>query len=150
MSEKEEDESLIAYCGLYCGDCHAYKGIIPDLALELRKELRESKYEKFAESITKHSFGTDFKDYEKCYKVLGAMIKFRCEKGCRAGGGSESCKIRICCQTKGIDGCWECEEFETCKKLDSLIPVHGNAHIENLKAIKKKGKEGFVKGKRFW
>ena len=43
-----------------------------------------------------------------------------------------------------------CDEFENCKKLDFLIPVHGDAHIKNLKAIKRNGKEGFVKGKRLW
>lgn len=150
MGEKKEDENLIAYCGLYCGDCHAYKRVIPELALRLRKELRESKYERFAQLISKYPFGADFKDFDKCYKVLGAMMKFQCEKGCRGGGGSESCKIRLCCQEKGINGCWECEDFRFCKKLDVLIPLHDNAHIENLKAIRKKGKEEFLKGERLW
>ena len=25
MSNNEEDKNLIAYCGLYCGDCFAHK-----------------------------------------------------------------------------------------------------------------------------
>ena len=91
---------MIAYCGLYCGDCHGYNGRIPDLARDLRKELRDSKYDKFAAFISAYSFGKDFKNYDECYKVLGAMVKFRCKKGCRAGGGSPFCKIRKCCQTK--------------------------------------------------
>ena len=150
MSGSEEDENLIAYCGLYCGDCHAYTGKIPDLARDLRKELRKSKYDKFAEFIATYSFGKDFKHYIECYKLLGAMVKFRCEKGCRAGGGLQSCKIRKCCQKKDIEGCWECHEFEACNELDFLSQVHGDAHIKNLRAIRKKGKDGFVKGKRFW
>ena len=40
---------------------------------------------------------------------------------------------------KNIEGCWECNEFETCKKLDFLKPSHGDAHIENLRKIKKQG-----------
>jgi hypothetical protein len=145
-----EDENLIAFCGLYCGDCHGYNGRIPDLARDLRKELRASRYERFAGFISKYSFGKDFAEYEKCYKVLGAMVKFRCRKGCKNGGGSPFCKIRKCAQKKGIEGCWLCGEFENCEKLDFLNPVHGDAHRKNLKKIKKLGKEGFVKGNRLW
>jgi hypothetical protein len=78
------------------------------------------------------------------------MVKFRCKKGCRNGGGNPFCKIRACCQKKGFEGCWECTEFETCNKLDFLKPVHDDAHTKNLKIIKKKGKTDFIKGKRNW
>jgi hypothetical protein len=147
---KIEDVNLIANCGLYCGDCHGLSGKIPDLARDLRKELRASRYEKFAGFISTHSFGKDFAGYEECYKVLGAMVKFRCKKGCKNGGGSPFCKIRICAQKKDFEGCWLCDKFETCKKLEFLVPVHGDAHIKNLRAIKRKGKEAFVKGKSLW
>jgi hypothetical protein len=150
MSEKAQDEKLIAYCGLYCGDCHGFTGKIPDLARDLRKELREIHYDKFAAFISTYSFGKDFKNYDECYKVLGAMVKFRCRKGCRSGGGSPFCKIRKCVLKKGLDGCWECSEFEDCKELVFLEPVHGDAHIKNLRTVKKKGKKEFVKGKTIW
>lgn len=150
MDKKIEDENLIAYCGLYCGDCHGYNGKIPDLARDLRKELRQIHYDKFADFISNYSFGKDFKNYDECYKVLGAMVKFRCRKGCQNGGGSPFCKIRKCIQKKGLDGCWECTEFETCKKLIFLENVHGDAHIKNLKIIKKIGVKEFVKGKTLW
>lgn len=145
-----EEENLIAYCGLYCRQCHGYSGIIPDMARDLRKELRKIHYDKFAAFISTYSFGKDYKDYEKCYKVLGAMVKFRCKKGCRNGGGSPFCKIRKCVQQKEIDGCWQCEEFEDCEKLEFLEPVHGNAHLKNIKAIKKKGKKDFIKDSPEW
>jgi hypothetical protein len=150
MNKKIEGENLIAYCGLYCNDCHGYNGKIPDLARDLRKELRQNRYDKFAHFISTYSFGKDFKNYDECYKVLGAMVKFRCRKGCRAGGGSPFCKIRKCVQKKELDGCWECQEFDTCNKLEFLENVHGDAHIKNLKKIKKEGKKGFVKGKTLW
>ena len=92
----------------------------------------------------------DFKEYEECYKVLGAMVKFRCRKGCRNGGGSPFCKIRICAQKKEIEGCWLCDESEGCKKLEFLVSVHGDAHIKNLRVLKRKGKDGFLEGKRLW
>lgn len=150
MDIKKENSNLIAFCGLYCGDCHGYTGKIPDLARDLRKELREIHYDKFASFISNYSFGEDFKKYDECYKVLGAMVKFRCRKSCRNGGGSPFCKIRKCVQKKGSNGCWECSEFEICKELQFLQAVHGNAHIKNLRKIKKSGREEFVKGKRLW
>jgi len=143
-------KKLVAYCGLYCGDCHGYQQKIPDLARDLRKELRQMKYKKFAQFLATNKFGKVFKDYDKCYQVLGAMLRFRCNKGCRDGGGNPFCKIRKCCQKKKLKGCWQCEEFENCKKLDFLCAVHDNGHIKNLKILKKKGIEEFLKGKRNW
>jgi hypothetical protein len=145
-----DSESLIAYCGLYCGDCHGYQQKIPDLARDLRRELRKSKYKKFADFIASSSFGQAFRGYDKCYEVLGAMVRFRCHKGCRVGGGPPFCKIRKCCQNKDIHGCWECSEFESCEKLDFLKPVHDEGHVKNLRIIKKKGPEEFVGSKRYW
>ena len=59
MSDNEGDRNLIAYCGLYCGDCFSHQGKIADLARDLRKELRQSKFDKTAESLSTISF---FKD----------------------------------------------------------------------------------------
>ncbi|MBC8204033.1 DUF3795 domain-containing protein [bacterium] len=146
----EDEKNLTAYCGLYCGDCFGFKGTIADMARDLRKELRSAKFSRFADFVSNYSFGAVYKNYPQCYEVLGAMVKFRCNKGCRDGGGPPFCKIRQCCQKKEIEGCWECEEFETCEKLDFLKPVHEDAHIKNLRKIKKQGMEKFVEGKRDW
>ncbi len=142
------DTRLIAYCGLYCGDCFFYKGEIADLARDLRKKLREAKLSRNYKEFVK--FAKEFKDYPKCYEVLGAMVRMRCKKGCRDGGGPPFCKIRKCAQNKGIEGCWECDKFETCNKLNFLTPTHGDAHIKNLKKIKKEGPTKFLEGKRYW
>ena len=150
MKELQGNENLIAYCGLYCGDCHGYQQKIPDLARDLRKELRQAKYGKFANLLSGQSFGRAFQNYDKCYEVLGAMVRFRCHKGCRSGGGPPFCKIRRCCHNRGILGCWECREFETCTELDFLKPVHDDGHVKNLRILKKKGTEKFLEGKRYW
>ena len=78
------------------------------------------------------------------------MVKLRCRKSCRNGGGNPSCKIKRCVQKKKITGCWECNEFEICKKLKFLEINHGKAHIKNLKIIKRKGADEFIKGKKYW
>ena len=145
-----EEKDLIAPCGLYCGECFAYLGTIPDLARDLRKELRKARFDKIAESLSGMSFFAAYKEYDKCYDVLGAMVKFRCKNSCRGNGGNPFCNIRKCCQKKNIEGCWECANFETCKKLEFLEASHGSAHIKNLKILKKSGVDGFLQGKKHW
>ena len=144
MNKKEK--KLIAYCGLYCGDCFGYKGKIADLARDLRKELRQEKFDIIVKGIPFKAF----KNYKECYEVLGALVRLRCKNASRGGGGNPFYKIRKCCQEKGIDGCWECKEFEKCKKLDFLKTNHGNAHIKNLRKLTKKGIQDFLKGKTYW
>jgi len=145
-----ENKDLIAYCGLYCGDCPFHTGKIADMSRDLRKELRQARFDKIAESLSGFSFFDVFSNYPLCYEVLGALVKLRCKKVCKDGGGPPFCKIRKCCQKKGIDGCWECQEFETCAKLDFLKAGHGSAHLKNLRKIKKQGIERFLKGKKYW
>ena len=145
-----EDRELIAYCGLYCGDCYRYKGRIADLGRDLRKELRQEKFAETAETMSQISFFASFKDYPQCYQLLGEMVKLRCKRTCRGGGGPPVCKIRECSRKKGIDGCWQCDEFETCKKLDFLKPFHRDAHLKNLSMLSKAGVDSFLKGKRYW
>jgi len=146
----KESRGLIAYCGLYCGECPSYLGKIADMARDLRKELRQAKFAKQAEGMSRISFFSTFKDYPTCYEVLGMMVRLRCGKGCRQGGGNPYCKARSCCRRKGIEGCWQCHEFETCSKLDFLCDIHDDAHIKNLKKLKKAGVDAFLAGKKFW
>ncbi len=146
----QDSKDLIAYCGLYCGDCYRYKGKLADLARDLRKELRAEKFDRTAEKMSASSFFAAFKNYPQAYEVLGQIVKLRCKRACRDGGGIPVCKIRDCCRKKGIDGCWLCDEFETCKKLDFLKPYHEDAHLKDLRILKKSGVDSFISGKRYW
>lgn len=143
-----KDPKLVAYCGLYCGDCpfHRTEGNIPDLARDLRKVLRQSNFEAVAKEIP----FKEFKNYKQCYECLGVMVKLRCKRACKDGGGNPFCKIRKCSQKKGHEGCWKCSDFEKCNKLKSMSTVHKNALILNLKKIKKEGINNFIEGKRYW
>jgi hypothetical protein len=96
------------------------------------------------------SFFKSFTKYPECYEVLGAMVKMRCGRTCKNGGGNPGCKIRQCSRKKGYNGCWECIEFESCVKLAYLEGNHGKAHIKNLRNIKRKGIEEFLKGTKYW
>ena len=144
-----EDKDLITYCGLSCEDCFLYKGKIADLSRDLRKELRMVKFDNQAELMSQKSFFAVLTNYKQCNEVLGALVKFRCKRACR-GGGPPFCKIRNCCQKRGFEGCWQCDEFETYAKLESLKPYHGDAQHNNTKKIRKSGIDSFVKMKRSW
>lgn len=145
-----DEEAVVAYCGLCCLDCHGHTQKIPDLARDLRKELRRVHYDKFAGTLSAQPFASAFKNYRECLDVLGLMMKFRCTKGCRNGGGPPFCQIRKCCREKDLQGCWMCDAYENCGKLDFLNANHSDAHRKNLAIIRKKGIGGFVKGKRNW
>jgi hypothetical protein len=146
----EEEKALVSYCGLYCGDCYRYKGKIADLARDLRKELRQEKFDLAAAALSQISFFTAFKDYPQCYALLGEMVKLRCKRSCRGGGGPPVCKIRSCCQKKSVAGCWLCTEFVTCPKLDSLKTFHEDTLVKNLKALRDGGITSFIQGKRYF
>jgi hypothetical protein len=140
----------IAFCGLYCAECPNHIGVIADLARDLRKELRAYRFDKTAELLSSISFFKTFEKYAECYEVLGAMVKMRCRRSCRDGGGNPSCKISACARKKQLEGCWQCDDFETWKKMTFLETNHGKAHIKNLEIIRRKGPEGFLDGKKYW
>lgn len=145
-----EFKKLVAYCGLYCGDCFAHHGRISNLARDLKKELRQARLDKTAEFLADIPHFRKFKHYDECSEVLDAMVKFRCSSGCKAGDGDPGCKIRKCCKKIGIEGCWECKKYEKCDKLDFLEHNHGNAHLMNLRKIEKVGVCRFLEGSRQW
>jgi hypothetical protein len=145
-----KNQDLIGYCGLYCGDCSGYTQSIANLAKDLRKELRRYRIGDMAEMLAGIPIFKEFADYQKCYDALGAMAKMQCTKTCRGGGSSPDCEARICCKEKAIAGCWECGDFNTCRKLKFLEKHHGAAHLKNLRKLKKYGPAAFVTGKRYW
>jgi len=77
------------------------------------------------------------------------MAKLRCKRGCRANGGPPQCKIRNCCEEHDLQRRWQCTDFETFEKLNSLTATHGDAHTKNLRAINKRGVDSLFKGKRY-
>ena len=145
QEKKFEESEQVSYCGLLCLVCPLYAGKVSDLARDLRKELRRVQYDKFAKYISKFPTGKELKQFKECYTILGAMMKFRCQRGCRLGGGTENCQIRQCNQNQNLQGCWQCTKYKHCTKLDSLTELHGKSHRKNLETIQKKGISEFTK-----
>jgi hypothetical protein len=142
---KTPKEDMLAPCGLYCGDCPFYKGEVADLARDLRKKLREYRFDRIAEALPFPAF----EGYPVCYETLGGMVKLRCRRGCRTGG--PPCNIKDCAERKGFAGCWECDDFASCAKLEKRLAVaHGTAHLYNLRKLKRGGVEAFLAGPRKW
>ena len=56
------------------------------------------------------------------------------------------CPNVVCCQEKGIDGCYECDQLETCEK-GFYIPSNDGANAAKAQAmyIRKHGKKEFLK-----
>jgi hypothetical protein len=137
---------LIAYCGLYCGSCPGYTQIPANLAKNLKKELAKGKFEKVSDFLAKMPAFEGFKYYKQGIELLKSIEKLRC-KGCRKGGGSPDCKIRICAKKIKFNGCWKCEKYEDCDKLVMLNEDNQKTYLKNLRKIKKLGPEKFVKNK---
>ncbi|OHB77271.1 MAG: hypothetical protein A2Z25_14340 [Planctomycetes bacterium RBG_16_55_9] len=147
MANKQD---LIGYCGLYCGDCVGHTETVANLTRDLRKELRRHRFDKMAEMMAKVPYFKEFENYDKCYSLLGTMVKLRCKRACRGNGGPPNCKIRSCSRKKKLDSCWQCENFSTCENLKFLETNHGVAHLKNLRKLKRHGPAAFVKGKKLW
>ena len=145
------EENSIAYCGLCCADCPIYGSRAPDLAVELLRQLRDPALRRVLEKLPAVIGGFEsLAEVGRCDRFLEALQHVRCMGHCRQGGGSENCPIRACCTALQKEGCWECDEREGCDKLAWLKPVHGDGHLENLRAICEKGKAGFLRGPRHW
>ena len=140
---KEKD--LTAYCGLYCGDCIRYKSRASDLADELLGEIEKLHFFQYANVKKIHT--KEFENFDILISSLKAISNIKCDLPCRLGGDGcgGSCEIIKCIKYKQIDGCWECNDFEKCGKLDFLIPFHGDSPINNLRQIKKHGIASWAK-----
>jgi len=133
---------LTAYCGLYCGDCIRYRSKTADLARDLRDELQDTKFEKYAEvKSSSVNFVEELTHYPEFCKVMAAIVELQCREPCRVGGGCPTfpCTIVDCCQEKGFEGCWQCDGFEGCEQFASLKPFHGEAPQQNLRKIRELG-----------
>lgn len=140
---KERD--LTAYCGLYCGDCIRYQSRASELADELLKEIEKTKFTEYAD--VKRSHKKEFENFDIFIPLLKVISEIKCERPCRLGGdGCEGeCEVIKCVRGKEFEGCWECNDFKECTKLDFLKPFHGNTPVNNLRKIRELGIENWAK-----
>ena len=144
----KDKKDLLAYCGLYCGDCGGFSGEIAYEAIKLKASLEKFKFQRTAQGI----FPKKLKEYNKFLSTLEFLTTLKCSALCRHVDTSKSkCKIRNCCRAKGYFACYECPNFEKCEILNSQSEIFGNSYIKNFRAIKKDGLENWLNsGKRYW
>ncbi len=148
-----DDSRLTSYCGLYCKDCIPSRTDLFDLAARLEDALSELKFDRYAELKAGQTYWSEsnavFNDYRIFVKVLQAIRGLECPSICREGGGwkGEHCPVRNCAVEKGLNGCWDCAEYRTCKHLEPLLKFHPNlAH--HLELIKNEGMDKWASKRR--
>jgi hypothetical protein len=145
-----KERELLAYCGLYCGDCGGYSGEIANTAINLLKILEKYKFERTAKCL----FSEKLKKYDSLIDMLQFLTTIKCEEICRNRKDSEtSCKVRRCCREKGFYACYECDMYDKCTILreTNQEDLYGNSYLKNFQAIKEMGLDEWLKkGKRYW
>lgn len=104
----------LAPCGLSCQKCFAYtKG---DIALHSKKlKMMLENFDIYAERFS--NFLPAFKDYPPFKKMLDFFAEPDC-LGCRQGTCKyPNCGVTGCHQEKGVDFCFQCDEFP-CNKTN--------------------------------
>jgi hypothetical protein len=104
-------EKLIAYCGLDCASCDAYKATQNnDQALREKAAAEWTKMYKF-------NFAPEMIN---CMSCRGSGVKI---------GHCSQCEIRKCASGKNVLNCGVCGEFKTCETInDFLAQVPGAAN----------------------
>ena len=142
----------VAYCGLYCKECVIKNDRISKLSGELLTVMKRQEFEKLAIGlplVNEKVFG-NLSETKSAISVLESMCDLDCEKNCKSNGGGALCEIRKCCRTLGLDGCWECDAFESCNTLATLVPVHEKANLKNIRLIREQGMATFLTGEKYW
>ncbi len=101
---------LVAPCGDYCGGCAQYNGMAVTIARYMR-ELADL-------------YGFEFRsqgafDFSQFLKGLEWFIDQATCPGCREGGGPAWCTVKGCCLEKGLQVCFQCDDFP-CSRMESV------------------------------
>ena len=99
----------VAPCGLSCEKCFAFSdGEIKAHASAL-SELLGPNFHEYAKLFV--YFNPKFENYPAFRELLEVLSKAYC-RGCRADVCLfEGCQVRSCVKEKGVNFCFECEEF---------------------------------------
>jgi len=112
--EYDKISDYLAPCGLSCQKCLGYiKGDIAFHSQKLQDLL--GNFDTYAERFS--SFLPVFKNYPSFKKMLSHLAEPNCE-GCRQGGCKyPDCGVAKCYNEKGVDFCFQCDEFP-CEKTN--------------------------------
>jgi hypothetical protein len=104
------DLTYVTYCGLYCGLCST-RNRTPAQARALQETLRRDGMDRWGGGIP---------GFHEFWTFLGGLAEPTGVGGCRSGEcGAPFCGIRKCAQARGIEVCWQCDEYP-CKRVLGL------------------------------
>ena len=120
-------ESLVGYCGLYCGACGIHQGRIAQAVANLREIIGAFGFDKISPRLAK--WEPAFQHYEEFEKVLEGFVSLLGDcPGCAAGGGDPSCTLRQCCKEKEYITCADCGELDSCEKTQGIVESLDELH----------------------
>ncbi len=105
----------IAYCGLDCKKCEAYKATVNDddeLRIKVAKEWSE---------LNNADITPQMINCQGC-RLDGVKTPF-CDR---------LCPIRQCAESKTVETCGDCSEMKSCKKL-AMVTGNNAEAVDNLK-----------------
>lgn len=145
-NRKVKPEDLVGYCGIYCGACarwrehEAVKGCAAILA-----EIVEC--HNFKDLASHHGAEFDYKEFRKGLDFLARNDTwFVCQKSCRDDEAKAGCPLRKCCNSRGLDVCFECDEFP-CDRMKEMAAA---AEGEWVRPLMEAGKGYRELGKTEW
>lgn len=108
--DKNEILNNLGACGINCQKCFAYeKGDIHHHSNELRRLLGD--FDVYAQRFVELLGEKRFKLYPEFKEMLQMLTESAC-KGCRQGECMlKDCGVIKCHKEKGVDFCFECDEF---------------------------------------
>jgi hypothetical protein len=112
--EYAEILKILAPCGLNCAKCIGFAdGEIKKQASDIKKLLES--FDSYAERFS--HFLPVFKNYPSFKELLNHFAQADCS-GCRKGDCKyPNCGVAVCYKQKGVDFCFQCEEFP-CNKTN--------------------------------
>ena len=136
-----KEESLVGYCGLYCGACAIYQKLIRNRVAQLLDVLNAYQFREIAKETAR--FAPEFQYYPQFEKVCEGLARMFGEcSGCIERGGPPVCEIRDCCKERGFRTCAECDKMP-CEKLQPQINGY-ESHLETLHTIKNLGMDKWI------
>lgn len=136
---------LVTCCGGYCGACVWLDGDVRDHAGALRSTLAGwCGRQRALGMLGEEAVDRAWPGFEA---LLGWLESGAGCSGCRAGGvtmwGDATCEVRDCVLGRGLLGCWECPDEETCERLKPLDEGDPNGRV-NRRRIREAGLEAWI------
>ena len=128
-------EKILGRCGVYCGQCDAFHGVVAELATKLK--------EKVEEDFSWAQESTEF-NYQETLKGLSWFMKQTCP-GCRQIEETW-CDVYKCKKIREnqMDNCLLCAEFPSCN-FTSYQRKRYSYLLRDFEQIKEIGMEEYLK-----